>query len=168
MTKPQRNLYWKEWSKVRRACMARGLPIPDRHDLHVRALGSDKSSKELTNADLDQVLAEFLALSRPDDLASQLLQKDMPRRRLLYGITHHAPDPYWRSIARDKFGTDDLAVLDLVQLQQLKVTLSSRSRSGCFTWCKNILTKLNPAAHQHRLAQEIPAFQPLAADKNES
>jgi hypothetical protein len=42
---------------------------------------------------------------------------------------HLAAEPYWRSIARDKFGTDDETRLDLAQLTQLRITLAARSRS---------------------------------------
>ena len=129
MTALQNSLYFREWSRVRVACKQQGFPVPDRHSLHVKALGQDKSHLDFTNDDFDRVLAEFRALSQPDNLAAQLLQQDMPRRRLLYSIMHLAPEPYWRAIARDKFGTDDETRLDLAQLTQLRITLAARSRS---------------------------------------
>ena len=129
MTALQNSLYFREWGKVRTACKQQGFPVPDRHYLHVKALGQDKSHLDFTNDDFDQVLAEFRALSQPDNLDAQLRQQDMPRRRLLYSIMHLADAPYWRAIARDKFGTDDETRLDLVQLHQLLITLAARSRS---------------------------------------
>ena len=129
MTALQNRLYFREWGRVRAACKQQGFPIPDRHGLHVKALGLDKSHLDFTNDDLDQVLAEFRALSQPDNLDAQLLQQDMPRRRLLYSIRRLAPEPYWRSIAQDKFGTADETRLDLVQLRQLLITLAARARS---------------------------------------
>ena|ERR1035437_4781950 len=99
------------------------------HGLHVKALGPDKSHVDFTNEDLDQVLAEFRAISQPDNLAAQLRPHRQPRLRLLYSIRRLAPEPYWRSIAQDKFGTADETRLDLVQLRQLLITLAARARS---------------------------------------
>ena len=129
MTPAQNKLYFREWGRVRSVCKQQGFPIPDRHDLHVKALGLDRSHLDFTNEDLDQVLAEFRAISQPDNLAAQLRQQDQPRRRLLYSIMRLADEPYWRAIARDKFGTPDETRLDLVQLTQLRNTLTARARS---------------------------------------
>jgi len=129
MTPLQNSLYFREWGKLRAACQRKGRPVPDRHELHIRALGQDKSHLDFTNEDFDRVLAEFRAISRPDDLAAQLRQQDMPRRRLLYTIRRLAPAPYCQAIARDKFGTTDLDNLDLGQLRQLRITLAARARS---------------------------------------
>jgi hypothetical protein len=129
MTTSQNSLYFREWGKVRAACKQQGFPVPDRHSLHVRALGQDKSHLDFTNDDFDRVLAEFRAITQPDNLAAQLRQQDQPRRRLIYGITNLAPESYWRVIAQDKFGTDDETRLDLDQLRQLRMTLAARVRS---------------------------------------
>ena len=129
MTALQNSLYFREWGRVRTACKQQGFPIPDRHSLHVKALGQDKSHLDFTNDDFDRVLAEFRAISQPDNLAAQLRQQEQPRRRLLYSICRMAPEPYWRAIARDKFGTADETRLDLVQLRQLLITLAARARS---------------------------------------
>ena len=129
MTALQNSLYFREWGRVRTTCKQQGFPVPDRHALHVKALGQDKSHLAFSNEDFDLVLAEFRALSQPDHLTAQLRQQDMPRRRLLYSIHRLAPEPYWRAIARDKFGTADETRLDLDQLRQLQITLVSRSRS---------------------------------------
>jgi hypothetical protein len=129
MTPLQNRLYWREWGWVSRTCKHAGHPVPDRHELHVKAIGFDKSHLDFSNEDLDQVLAEFRAITRPDDLAGQLRQQDQPRIRLLYSIRRLAPDPYARAIARGKFGTPDLDSLDLPQLRQLRITLTARARS---------------------------------------
>jgi hypothetical protein len=128
MTPAQDSLYWREWGAAVRFCKANGLPAPDRHALHVAALGADKSHKGFSNDDFDKVLAAFRAVSRPADVGAQLRQLDQPRVRLVHRITHSAPAPYWQKIARDKFGTDDLGALDADQLTQLRNTLSSRTR----------------------------------------
>ena len=129
MTPAQNALYFREWGRVRSVCKQQGFPIPDRHDLHVKALGLDKSHLDFTNADFDRVLAEFRAISQPDNLAAQLRQQNMPRRRLLYSIRRLAAEPYWRAIAQDKFGTADETRLDLDQLTQLRITLAARARA---------------------------------------
>ena len=129
MTTSQNNLYFREWGRVRAVCKQQGFPVPDRHSIHVKALGQDKSHLDFTNDDFDRVLAEFRALSQPDNLAAQLRQQDMPRRRLLYSIRRLADEPYWRAIAQDKFGTADETRLDLAQLTQLRITLAARARS---------------------------------------
>ena len=92
MTALQNSLYFREWGRVRATCKQQGFPVPDRHALHVKALGQDKSHLDFTNDDFDRVLAEFRALSQPDNLAAQLCQQDMPRRRLLYSIWPETPD----------------------------------------------------------------------------
>jgi hypothetical protein len=130
MTALQNSLYFREWGRVTRTCKQAGHPVPDRHELHVKALGFDKSHLDFSNEDLDQVLAEFRAISRPEDLSGQLRQQEQPRIRLLYSISHLAPEAYWRKIARDKFGgVDDLDALSLDQLRQLRITLAARTRS---------------------------------------
>jgi len=129
MTALQNSLYFREWGRVRAACKQQGFPVPDRHSLHVKALGQDKSHLDFTNEDFDLVLAEFRALSQPDNLAAQIRQLDMPRRRLLYSIRRLAAESYWRAIARDKFGTADETRLDLAQLTQLRITLAARART---------------------------------------
>ena len=129
MTALQNSLYFREWGRVRAACRQQGFPAPDRHALHVKALGLDKSHLDFTDQDFDRVLAEFRAISQPDNLVAQLRQQDMPRRRLLYSIMRLAPEAYWRAIARDKFGTAEESRLDMNQLKQLQITLAARSRS---------------------------------------
>ena len=130
MTALQNSLYFREWGSVRTACKQQGFPIPDRHSLHVKALGQDKSHLQFSNEDFDLVLAQFRALSQPENLAAQLRQQDMPRRRLMYSIARLAPEHYWRAIARDKFGTPDETRLDMDQLHQLRMTLAARRPSG--------------------------------------
>src|ERR1039457_3450629 len=127
MTALQKSIYFREWGRVRAACKQQGFPVPDRHSLHVKALGQDTSHLDFTNDDFDRVLAEFRALSQPDDLPAQLRQQDMPRRRLLYSIMRLAAEPYRRAIAQDKFGTADETRLELAQLTQLRITLAARS-----------------------------------------
>ena len=86
MTPKQQSLYWREWGNVRRVLIAAGRTPAEadaqRHRIHIEQLGRDVSSKRLTNAQLDAVLAGFRAYSRPDDLMAQLRQLDQPDQRL--------------------------------------------------------------------------------------
>ena len=82
MTEKQEKLYWREWAAVRAA-----WPEADRHELHARALGTDKSHRIFSNADFDRVLAQFRAVSRPTDVDAQLRQLRQVRMRLIWKIT---------------------------------------------------------------------------------
>jgi hypothetical protein len=130
MTTKQNSLYWREWGAVVRYCRGNNLSAPDRHALHLAALGADRSHLAFTNEDFDRVLAEFRAHSRPADVSAQLRQLAMRRIRLTYAIKALAPAPqYWAKIARDRFGTDDLDALSIEQLTQLRNTLAARGRA---------------------------------------
>lgn len=128
MTPKQRSYYWSLWSQVRDQ-----WPDADRHELHVQALGKDVSSSLLTNAQFDQVIAEFKAIIDPSNLNAQIRQLRMIRKRLIWKITieqtsllavllgkpadpdRHAAETYILSVCRDKFGTDDFAGLNVDQ-----------------------------------------------------
>lgn len=130
MTSPkQKQLYWREWASVVKACKAQDWPPPDRHELHRRALKADKSMLDLTNAEFDLVLAEFRALSRPTNVKAQMRQLDQPRQRKLYVIQfdlssqlavflsgtkddrQNQAERMITSICQDKFGHDRIDAL---------------------------------------------------------
>ncbi len=81
MSPKQKALYFREWARVRSVD-----PSADRHALHTLALGTDKSSKEFTNADLDKVLGAFRAVTRPADLNAQVRQEKQPDIRQYHAI----------------------------------------------------------------------------------
>lgn len=117
MTPAQQKLYWREWLAAKRAAR---LEEADRHALHEQTLGTPKSSKDLTNQDLDKILATFRALSHPGDLNSQLRQQNQPRTRLLFAIRHQIkllgvlvddPHAYVTAILRDRFHETDIESL---------------------------------------------------------
>ena len=64
-------------------------PDADRHQLHIEALGIEKSSKDFTNHDLDRVLAVFRTISRPASMTSQIRQLGQRRTRMEYKINEH-------------------------------------------------------------------------------
>lgn len=96
MNASQTNLYFGEWAKVRQHYRAKGIDPKQadnkRHELHRRALGFDKSSKDFTNSDLDKVLAAFRAIYDGGNLEAQLRQLGQPefRRRMLIKRCHVA------------------------------------------------------------------------------
>lgn len=87
MNPAQTSLYFREWGLVRKHFIAKGLDSKQadnkRHELHRRALGIDKSSKDFTNAELDKVLAVFRAVHDGGNLDAQLAALDQPENRRL-------------------------------------------------------------------------------------
>lgn len=86
MTPAQEKKYWREWGALTRFCKANHLPAPDRHELHVRALGTDRSHKDFTNDEFTKWLAEVWAITKPDAIKPQLRQITMPRKNALHRI----------------------------------------------------------------------------------
>ena len=82
MSPKQKSLYWREWAAVHKAD-----PSIDRHALHIAALGKDKSSLAFTNEDLDKVLGQMRAISKPTSVEAQLRQLNQTKTRLLWKIT---------------------------------------------------------------------------------
>lgn len=86
MTAPQLRFYRVLWGQVRAVLRARKFTSGEcearRHEIHVEALGYDRSSLALTNAEFDKVKAAFLAITKPASLATQLAQQEMPVTRL--------------------------------------------------------------------------------------
>ena len=122
MTAAQTSLYFFEWGQVRRHYLARGIDPKQadnkRHELHRRALGADKSSKDFTNADLDRLIAVFRAVYDGGNLDAQLAQLDQPenRRQAMIRRCHvaagsfiggHDDDAHARGVAAYLDGTAD-------------------------------------------------------------
>jgi hypothetical protein len=153
MTPKQTAWYWREWQSVVGACKRFGYPNPDRHELHRRALGRDKSSKGFTNADLDKVIAVFRSVSKPNSVEAQLRQLRQERTRLEWTITQRqaallaammagentldrqlTAERYIVDLMRDRFGTADITALSHERrpgaakspLEMLRDTLDAR------------------------------------------
>lgn len=135
MTKAQNSLYWRTWSKVRKTLIEMGGYSPadadaERHEIHRQALGADKSSKEITNRDLDAILDHFqsyLVLAE-GPTTGPARTESQPVKRLIYAIQQTGlPEPYLESIARDQFGTSDWRSLDEARLAKLRFTAISRA-----------------------------------------
>jgi hypothetical protein len=85
MTEPQIRLYRFEWGLCRKVLRARGLSPTaaddQRHELHIHAIGTDKSSLALTEREFDKILAVFRSISRSADLAPQIDAENQPLKR---------------------------------------------------------------------------------------
>jgi len=112
-----------------------------RHAAHIVAIGKDKSSKDLTNAELDRVLALFGLVTDQENLDASLDWDDPSRqeeKRLDWCLKNLAPDGYVRSICRGKFGVREWEGLTTWQKRQLVMTLKERKRS----WVKPVSEKV--------------------------
>jgi hypothetical protein len=104
-----------------------------RHACHVVVLGVDKSSTQLTNAELDRILALFKLLADPDDLSATLAwnnPSEEKRKRMLWWIQNNCVESYVVEVCRQKFQTDDLESLNFKQLGQLHLTLKNRENAA--------------------------------------
>jgi hypothetical protein len=136
MTKSQTSKYWREWSKVRKLLLELGEfskedADQERHEIHIRALGQDKSSKALTNRDLDAIFDHFesylVLLSGPQIAPPRA--ETQPAKRLIWAIDQlHLPPPYIEAISTDQYGRADWRNLPADQLSKLRFTLAARAR----------------------------------------
>jgi len=118
-----------------RAARRQGMMTAEdlRHACHVVALGRDLSSKDLTNTQVDRVVALFELLQDRDNLSAQM-RWDSPaadaRRRLEWAVEHSGfPEAYVRHVASAKFSTAAWESLPDHQLRQLVMTLKNRARA---------------------------------------
>jgi Protein of unknown function (DUF1018) len=136
MNPAQTSLYFREWGAVRKHYLTNGIDPKQadakRHELHRKALGEMKSSKDFTNLDLDKVLGVFRAITQPANLNAQLRQLDQPEQRAAAALRRAQDltvslgivDPgrennYLRGIATKVFQNDDIFALSAEQLQQI-------------------------------------------------
>ena len=120
---------------------SRGPVVDDlRHACHLLALGTEKSSSDLTNKEVDGVVALFRVLKDPEDLDARLAWEGFlegrktgiypgDEKRVEWFITKTAPDAYVRAIAADEFGTRQWENLSLAQKRKLAMTLANRKTS---------------------------------------
>jgi hypothetical protein len=127
----QASRYWREVSAVCHFLGVTGAQAQTevRKRLHVQAFGEAISAKEIDHLKMfDDFLAACAAITRPDDLGTQMRQAIMGRTRLKKSIQLLADDEYWQRIALDRFNTTDLDLLSDEQLTQLRNTVRCRSR----------------------------------------
>lgn len=172
MTKAQTMLYFREWAAVRRACKAAAAPEPARHELHLRALGVEKSSKVFTNADFDRVLAEFRAISQPANVTGQVRQLRQPRARLemsmeeilrCIGVYVGDVEAYAGSICLERFGTPDWRDLSAEKHPQRSNPKIHSSQLDQFQWtlsrCLNgengLRNRAGDTLHEMKMKAEV-------------
>ncbi len=156
MTGRQIRKYWGEWSKCRTALINHGRSRQEadeeRHELHARALGYDKSSKDFTDLEFDYILAIFRSWSMPDDLGAQLKQIDQPSIRCRF-----VADQYLDGIG-EVFGKARDAYLDGLALRMTKKLTSEMNQKDWST----VLAALNFQEHRIKKRQQ----RALAHDTN--
>lgn len=136
MTAAQAKKYWQMWGRVRKALtelgdFSKADADAERHVIHREALGKEKSSKDLTNADLDKIFDafdEFLVIfDGPGDHDRAVRG---PKGRLLWAIDALGLDePYIQAICLDsEFKTAAWRDLDVTQLTRFRFTLTRAAR----------------------------------------
>lgn len=144
MNAAQEGKYWRLWGQIRKA-----RPDLDRHELHIQALGEDKSHKDFTNDDFDKFVALYHSIINPDSLDAQLHQLGQHKNRLLWKITieqfgllsvYVPAVPYVLAILQDQMPrrvacsellpgsvrAEALRELDVRALENLRSTLAAR------------------------------------------
>lgn len=91
MTKAQTARYWRDWGRVRKVLVELGEfsksdADEQRKVIQREAIGCDKSSKDLTNADLDKVFEAFSAVLVMVDGPAAPEEISGPRKRLIWAI----------------------------------------------------------------------------------
>jgi len=135
MTPKQTAKYWRMWGRLRTALVNLGEfskadADAERHAIHREALGCEKSSKDLTNRDLDKIFDAFdrvlVILDGPHQIDREARQ---PAARLIWAIDQLGLDePYIQAIARDEFQTPDWRSLSEPQLTRFRYTLTRAAR----------------------------------------
>lgn len=132
-----RSLYWPRWRDAEKVLMANGAHSKAeadeiRKDIHRAVTGRECSSKELTNRQLDEVLAKFMAIAQPRNGAAQARQAAQPCTRALYnieqirkalGLTENYVDSMARRIVKRP-----LAHCDESGLQKVLIALTKHAK----------------------------------------
>ncbi len=101
----------------------------ERKQIHIRALGKDKSSKDLNNKDLDKIFDHFKAyLVLVDGPKKPTDEPNGECKRLIWAINQTGlTEPYLESIARAQFGTSEWRKLTESQLRKFRFTAVARA-----------------------------------------
>lgn len=132
-SKAKDRLYLYEWGCARRVFRKQGFSSQEadakRHELHIQAMGRDKSHYDFTNSDFDKVLGAFRAISKPADLISQLEALNGRTKRLIFGIRRTAAkmkvgEAYIAAISERQTGRkSDLEQLNEDELENVRIAL---------------------------------------------
>lgn len=126
-----------------------------RHACHILAVGRDLSCWNLTNKQIDLVVAKFRSLASDCDIASTMALDqaatepsrraapgglpDSDRKRTLWSLEHSdLSSDYIAKISRDKFGTANYRSLGDAQLHQLLITIKARAAAQAIAGTKRV------------------------------
>lgn len=137
MTPAQTKKYWNMWGRVRKALtelgdFSKADADAERHAIHLEALGVQKSSKDLKNADLDKIFDAFDSiLVLFDGPGAHDRSARQPAARLIWAIDQLGLDePYIQAIALDsEFKTAAWRDLDERQLTRFRYTVTRAARA---------------------------------------
>jgi len=109
MSPEQNRRYWAEFNAAAKVLQSHGYSTAEcedwRAETTLKACGRAVSSRDLTNRDLDMMLAHFRAVTDPDDLDGQLRQEAAERARLIRGIEKDSLGDAWlRAVLVDIYG----------------------------------------------------------------
>jgi hypothetical protein len=133
VTEKQTAAYWRKWGRVRKILTTIGefsAKDADAHraEIHKEALGVAKSSKDLTNRDLDKIFAAFDAYLVIEDGPGAGDRADQPRKRLIWAIERLGLEgEYLARICQDQHKTTDWHNLPMDQLQKFRFTATARA-----------------------------------------
>ena len=159
MTAKQNTLYWVEWNKTRAILTVNGYTQLEteewRREATTKACGKYKSSRDLTNRDLDLVLSHFRAVSRPDDLDEQIRLTEAEDERLRQGIRQDSPGDEWLStITRAIYGHtrpnqwEELPTKELLKLRRRCANAARQARQAAeIEKISTLPTDNSPASH---------------------
>jgi len=144
-SKPKDGLYWRAWTAAKAVLMAgretwtKAEEEAERHALHVKALGEDKSHVDFTNDDFDDFLGACKAITEPDNLQAQLDFLEGRKKRLLFGIARAAAPEYVAGIVErmsreGNLSASRLDMLDPDDLQKVRVALTQDARRHAPGW----------------------------------
>ena len=125
ITKSQQYRFFREWSKIKSARdWTHDQAEAERHALLIRC-----GFNSLTEVDhihgFTAVLKQLAILQ--ENITGMVRADANGRRMMIYNIRTKSPtDSFWRTIAQDRFGNDDLDLLSDQQLEQLLYTICDR------------------------------------------
>jgi hypothetical protein len=153
ISQKQNALYWRLWSQVKRALLSQSRRGDNgretftgdeenkrRRELHVRAIGQNKSHYDLTNREFDLVLAELRAVIDPSDLRSQLRQQNQHATRLNWALRkvmrelgvnwHYVAAIVKRMNENGDLGTNRIDALNIDDLRKVMIALRKHNQRG--------------------------------------
>lgn len=146
ISQKQNALYWRLWSQAKRVLLnGRETMTGDeetkrRHELHVRAIGHDKSHLDFTNRELDYVLAQFRMIVHPfgaskssSSSSSSSTADGAHHRRIYFGLRGvmrklRLSEEYVQAISRRMFLGLEINDLGTDELQKLLIALREHER----------------------------------------